>query len=160
LVYILAAIYIMKSLEIYLNLGIWVYEQTHDTSLEGLKSMAYLNIFPLECVYALIIEKKYYYILKSSLKTLPRFLSLILQFGALICFFTIILLILINHETPAANKHYHTFGDSLWTNINVMDAADWPAPFIDLFKVSNIIILSSSAFPSNQSYGFSFFCSL
>lgn len=104
-------------------------------SFHSIKSSPYLNTFPLECVYALIIEKKYYYILKTIFRSFPRFIFLLLQFLTLICFLTAFLLIIINPDTPGAIKHYDTFSDALWTNINVMNAADWPTPFVDLYQV-------------------------
>jgi hypothetical protein len=155
LVWILLTIFALKWIEILIHSIVFLSETTShsssssDSSLNNsIKSNIYLNTFPLECVFALIIEKRYYYILKTILRTLPRFFSLIAQFTLLICVFTGILLILINHDTYGADTHYSTYSDALWTNINVMNGANWPTPFVDLYKVTissqSILILSHS----------------
>lgn len=143
LICILLLIYSLKWLELLIQSIALAYEVAHPYSSIPLqiKSSVYLNTFPLECIFALIIEKKYYSILKTIIRTLPRFCSLIAQLTLLIVVFTGILLILINHESPGAKTHYDTFSDSIWTNINVMNAADWPTPFVDLYKVHANILL-------------------
>jgi hypothetical protein len=152
LIFVLIAIYGLKWLEIILSSILLLYEINYpNTSLTAFKSSIYLNTFPLECVFALLIEKQYYYILKTILRTFPRFCSLIAQLIALICLFTGLLLVIINHNSSGANTHYDTFSDAVWTNINVMNAADWPTPFVDLYQVLNIPFTSPRLCPPSPS---------
>lgn len=134
-IYVLIIIYLLKIIEFFIHFGVIIEEIHSSKSFYHIKSSVYLNTFPLECVYALIIEKRYYYILKTIFRAFPRFFFLLAQFLVLICFFTGFLLVIINSDTPAAINYFDTFSDALWTNVNIMNAADWPTPFVDLYKV-------------------------
>lgn len=134
-IYAITGLYAFKWLEVIFGILFVSLEAAgHDFAIY-VQGEPFLTIFPLECVFAVLLEQRYISLLKTTFRTIPRFLYLMVLLGLTVLAFAAVARFLVSSHSLPGEKYFGTYSDGLWTMFSVMNAANWPDPFVACYQV-------------------------
>jgi hypothetical protein len=142
-IYMVTGLYALKWLEVLFAVMFVSLEMAGHDFAVYVQGEPMLTVFPLECVYAMLIEQRYIPLLKTTFRTIPRFFYLIVLLGVTLLAYAAVARYLVNPNSMPGEKYFGTFANGLWTMFNVMNAASWPDPFVACYQV---LVMSERAF--------------
>ena len=134
--YVLLCIYILKWCEVIFGVLFISLRCGGEGFALRIQGSAWSTIFPLDCICAVLIETRYIPLLKTTLRTTPRFLYLLVLLAVALGGYTAMVKFLLRPHDSAAELYFHSYWEGLWTMFNVMNAANWPDPFVACYKAS------------------------
>jgi hypothetical protein len=99
---------------------------------------------PLFSLPILLVERRWDNHTLSLLRLLPRMAMLLFMIATTVCLFSALALLILPHSSEEIAEVFGTYGDTVWNMLMMLNASNWPTPFMP-------------AYDSNRAYAIFFF---
>ena len=110
------------------------------------EGMAPVSCSPIEGFLCLLIELQYDIHMTFFLRTVPKFMLLMVVISMFICIYTAIGMFLFDPNQLEAQLYFTDYGVALWNMIMVLNSANWPGPMMPAVIENRAFVIYFYAF--------------
>lgn len=88
---------------------------------------------PVEAVLVVLVEHRYSSNIGYFMRTIPKFIRLILTLTGFICIYTALGFMIFSPNSQEARKYFGFYGSSVWNMLMVLNGSNWPDPMMPAF---------------------------
>lgn len=96
------------------------------------------SLSPIEGVFVLLIEKRYFSNILYLIRTIPMFVTLVLVLASVVCTYTALGFLIFAPNSSEASDYFNSYGNAVWNMLMVLNGSDWPPPMIPAYTENRL----------------------
>eukprot|EP01033_Poteriospumella_lacustris_P008026 gene8027-5776_t len=101
---------------------------------------------PLYSLPILLVERRWDGNTLSLLRLMPRMTMLVLMVATTVCLFSCVALLILPKDSDEVKQYFGSFGDAVWNMLMMLNASNWPTPFMPAYDDNRAYALFFFAF--------------